>query len=73
MSSGERTFVVIATLAAIVWVACFEGQRVNTRYMMRAAKTSAQFEISMPAIDVFWLNHSIYCTMLVHFAIMCPS
>jgi Bacterial DNA-binding protein len=24
-----------------------------------AARTSAQFEISMPAIDVFWLNYSM--------------
>jgi hypothetical protein len=28
--------------------------------MMSAARTSAQFEISMPAIDVFWLNHSMW-------------
>src|SRR4029079_15939017 len=28
--------------------------------MMIAARTSAQLEISTPAIDVFWLNHSMW-------------
>ena len=27
--------------------------------MMTAPRTSAQLEIGMPAIDVFWLNHSM--------------
>jgi hypothetical protein len=28
--------------------------------MMSAAITTAQFEISMPFIDVFWLNHFMW-------------
>ena len=32
----------------------------TTKSMMIAARTSAQLEISMPAIDVFWLNHSMW-------------
>jgi hypothetical protein len=30
-----------------------------TKIMMIAPRTSAQLEIGMPAIDVFWLNHSM--------------